>query len=200
MIKNTHKAVTDYATAYKQANTVYKQAVAEIKANYKEGSPMFKSAMKTAKDILNTALIPMKDTYKGIVKKDLDDVRKAINQAVAVPPSAELLGILPMIREGKLNEAELQVFIDKYKGNYMNSKMLYDAMGKHFTTIEELTERIDRLEAGLNGYFDSFAGEEMDSISYGNALVLNGSIIDSVDSLTDEFVSAYAVQGFDNKE
>ena len=200
MIKNTHNAVKDYAEAYRQADQVYKQAVKHIKANYKEGSDLYDSAMKTAKNTLNEAIKPIKDTCMKQVQKDFDGVREAIRKAVATPPSSEMLGLLPMIKEGKLNETEMQMILGNAHRNYMDQKLLYDAMGKPFITVEELMGRIDGVEAGLKGYFESFAGEGMDRISYSNALILNGSMINSVDTLTDEFVSAYSDQGFDNKE
>ena len=200
MIKNVHKAVTDYAEAYRQADQVYKQAVKHIKDNYKEGTELYNSVMKTAKNTLNEAIKPIKNTCMKQVQADFEEVRKAIRKAVTTPPSADILTLLPMIREGKLTDSELQMILANAHGNYMDQKFLHDAMGKQFTTVEELMERIDRLEASLNGYFDSFAGEEMDRISYSNALILNGSVIDTVDTLTDDFVSAYSVQGFNNKE
>lgn len=200
MIKNVHKAVTDYAEAYRQADQVYKQAVKHIKDNYKEGTELYNSAMKTAKNTLNEAIKPIKNTCVKQVQKDFDEVRKRIGKAVVTTPSAEVLAILPMIREGRLNETELQMILGNVKGNYMEQKLIHDAMGKPFTTVKELMERIDSLEAGVMEYFNSYTGEGMDSVSYKNALVLNGSMIDAVDTLTDEFVSAYSVQGFDNKE
>ena len=195
MIKNTLKAVNDYAEAYRQAIQVHKQAIKHIKANYKEGSELYKSAMKTAEKTLNEAIKPIKNTCMRQVQEDFEEVRKAIRKAVTTPPSADVLTLLPMIREGKLTDSELQMILANAHGNYMDQKFLHDAMGKQFTTVEDLMERIDRLEASLNGYFDSFAGEEMDRISYSNALILNGSVIDTVDTLTDDFVSAYSDQG-----
>ena len=59
MIKNTHTSVTDYAEAYRQAKLVHNQAVTYIKSNYKEGSELYKSAMKTASDTLHDAVLPM---------------------------------------------------------------------------------------------------------------------------------------------
>lgn len=194
MIKNTHKAIKDYAEAYKQANAVHNQAVTYIKANYKEGSEVYKSAMKTATDTLNNAITPMKDMCVQKVRSDFEDVRKAITNAVTVAPSAELLGILPMIKEGKMNNTELQMFIDKFRGNYMDAKLLSDAMGEQFMTVESIMEDLDRLEARVNKYFNDYAGEPMERISYNSAMMLNGSPIEAVDSLTDDFLTAYAEQ------
>ena len=119
---------------------------------------------------------------------------------MTTPVSADIQTLLPMIREGKLTDTELQMILGDTHRNYMDQKFLHDAMGKQFTTVEDLMERIDSLEAGVMEYFNSYTGAGMDSISYKNALVLNGSVIDTVDTLTDDFVSAYSVQGFNNKE
>lgn len=192
MIKNTHQAVKDYAEALKQAQTVHRQAVAHIKANYVEGSELYKSAMQTAKTTLTNATTQMKDLCVQKVKKDFEDVRTAVRKAVAVTPSAELLGILPLIKDGKMKEAELQMFLESFKGNYMDMKLLKDAMNEPFTTVENVVEELNRLEASVTEYFDTYAGESMESISYRNAMMLNGSQIDAVDSLTDSFLSLYA--------
>lgn len=192
MIKNTHQAVKDYAEALKQAQTVHKQAVAHIKANYVEGSELYNSAMQTAKTTLTNATTPMKDLCVQKVKKDFEDVRTAVRKAVAVTPSAELLGILPLIRDGKMKEAEIQMFLESFKGNYMDMKLLKDAMNEPFTTVENVVEELNQLEATVTEYFDTYSGESMDRISYRNAMMLNGSQIEAVDSLTDSFLSLYA--------
>ena len=194
MIKNTHKAITDYAEAYRQAKDVHKQAFKYIKDNYKEGSEMFKSAKKTADDTLLKAVTPMKDICMDSFKQDFEQVRKQIQQIVTVAPSSELLGILPMIQAGKLNEAELQMFTDKFKGNYMDAKLLADATGQEFTTVENIMEEIDNLEEGVQKYFDTFTGESLAYASNNNANLLHGGCIEAVDNLTDEFIKAYAVQ------
>lgn len=194
MIKNTHKVVTDYAEAYGQAHSVYNQAVKHIRTNYKEGGELYTSAMKTAQDTLTTALKPMQDTFKETVKNDFDEVRKAIRKAVAVSPSADVIGILPLIREGKLNSTEIQIILEAHKGNYMDSKMIHDAMGEHFTTVESVMGDLDSIEQKLNTYFKTYAGETLDRMSYNNALILNGSIIGELDTLTDDFLNTYGVQ------
>ena len=196
MIKNVHKAVTDYAAAYKQATKIYKQAEKHIKANYKEDSDLYKSAMKTAKNTLNEAVTPIKDNCVAQVQKDFDEARKAIGKAVVEPYSSDMISILPMIKEGKLDDVELQIIMDQHKGNYMDMKLIHDAMGKPFTTVKEVMERLDSLEAGVIKYFRSYKGEEMDRVSYENALMMNGSVIGSVNTLTDDFLSAYAGQPF----
>ena len=194
MIKNTHKALMDYAEAYKQANDVYKQAVAHIKANYKEGSELYRSAMKTANETRNNAVTPMKDMCRDVVKQDFAKVREAVQKAVTVAPTSELLAILPMVQAGKLNEAELQMFVDRYKGNYMDSKLLADAMGEHFTTVESILNDLEALEAPVNKFFDNYGNETDAGEEYMSRLMQKGTWIEEVDALTDDFVTTYGLQ------
>ena len=194
MIKNTYKAITDYTEAFRQAHNVYNQAVKHIKSNYREGGELFTSAMKTAKDTFTTALKPMQDTCRVTVKNDFDEVRKAIRKVVAVSPSTDVISILPLIREGKLNGTEVQIILEAHKGNYMDSKMIHDAMGEHFTTVESIMGDLDSIEQKVNTYFKTFAGESLDRMSYNNALILNGSIIEELDTLTGDFLNTYGVQ------
>ena len=215
MIKNVHKAVTDYAEAYRQADQVYKQAVKHIKDNYKEGTILYDSAMKTAKNTLNEAIKPIKNTCVKQVQADFEEVRKAIRKAVTTPPSPETLGLLPMIKEGKLNETEMQMILGNAHRNYMDQKLLYDAMGKQFTTVEGVMEDLDALEDVLTKYFENYyagtsqelnipirniEGRTYTEGGYMARLLQHGDWINRIDTLTDEFVSAYSDQGFDNKE
>ena len=199
MIKNTHSAVMNYADAYGQARIVYNQAVTHIRTNYREGGELFNSAMKTARDTLETALKPMKESCMMAVKNDFDEVRKAIRKAVAVSPSADVISILPLIREGKLNNTEVQIILEAHKGNYMDSKMIHDAMGETFTTVESVMGDLDSIEQKVNTYFKTFAGESIDKMSYNNALILNGSIIGELDAVTDDFLNTYSVQNSENE-
>lgn len=192
MIKNTHKAVTDYAEAIRQALDVHKQAVSYIKANYKEGSDLYNSAMKTASDTFTSALEPLKDTYRKTISKDFEEARKAIQKVVSTPPSESVLAMLPVIRSGKLTDTELQLITDQL--GYMDTKLLYDAMGKDFRTVESVLAELDSLEAETKHFINTYEGEPMERITYRNALTLNGSVIKSVDDLTDEFINAYSVQ------
>lgn len=194
MIKNTHNSLMNYAEAYKQANDVYRQAEAHIKANYKEGSELYRSALKTAYETRNNAITPMKDMCKDAVKQDFAKVREAVQKAVTVAPTPELLIILPMVKEGRLNETELQLFVDKCKGNYMDSKLLADAMGEHFTTVENILNDLEALEAPINKFFDSYGNEIDAGEEYMNRLMQNGAWIEKVDSLTDDFVNKYGLQ------
>lgn len=194
MIKNTHKAMTDYMESYRQAQDVHKQTVKYIKDNYKEGSNLYADAMKTAKETFQTALRPLKDMYRDIVNKDFEEVRKAIKDAVLVPPSADVLAFIPLIREGKMSENECQILLDNRKGNYMDSKLLHDAMGKHFETMESVMSSIDTAEALVNECFDTFTGQDYYNSSYHTMLVANGSIFEELDVLTDDFVNNYGVK------
>jgi tetratricopeptide (TPR) repeat protein len=209
MIKNTLKAVNDYAEGYRQALAVYKQAVSYVKANYKDNSDLYKSALKTARNTLETANIPIKESTKESMKKDFQEARKAIREAISVSPSADIMILSSMIREGKMNDAEIRMIMDQHKGNYMDMKLLCDAHGDHFTSVEGITEDLDELEEVLTRYFDNYyAGTDPElNIQIRNTgfssyaeggymarLIQQGDWINRIDSLTDDFVQTYAVQ------
>lgn len=209
MIKNTLKAVNDYAEGYKQALAVYNQAVSYVKTNYKNSSDLYKSAIKTARNALETAVIPIMETTKGSMKKDFQEARQAIREAVSVSPSADIMLLTSMIKEGKLNETEVQMIMEQHKGNYMDMKLLCDAHGDHFKNAEGIMEDLDELEKALTRYFDNYyAGSDQeldipirntDYASYAEGgymarLLQHGDWINRIDSLTDDFVQTYTVQ------
>ena len=59
MIKNVYKAMIDYKTGKEQARKVYKQATDHIKANYVEGSELYRFSMDTAKDVFRKESQPL---------------------------------------------------------------------------------------------------------------------------------------------
>lgn len=191
MIKNTHKAVMDYAEAMKQATDVHRQAVNHIEANYKKGSDLYNSAMKTASETFRNALKPFKDQFEGIVKDDFENARKAIQKAVTVPPTVGVVNLLPVIQSGQLGETEKKMILDEYKGNYMDSKLLHQAMGLPFTTIENMMEDLTALEAPLKDYFSDKSSEYM------TALMQKGDWINRVADLTEDFITTYSIQDAD---
>lgn len=195
MMKRVHETVKNYSEAYKQALKIHKQAVDHINANYRKDSEMYKSAMSTAEATLNEATRPMKAMFVQESRKCFDEVRKQVKQAVTVAPSAELLGILPLIKEGKMKDLELQMFVEKFNGNYMNSKLIHDALGESFRPVESIMEQIDSVEAKVNGYFESYKGESLDKIKYSDAMILGGSAIQALDEVTSSFLDTYGNGG-----
>lgn len=200
MIKDIHNSVTAYADTMKKAQDVHRQAVDYIKANYKDGGEMFKSAMKTATDTFDSAITPMRDSHIQKVTDEMNQARTAVKKVVAVAPSADVLTMLPLVQSGAINEAELQILLDVHKGNYMDSKLLYNAMGKglEFRTVEAVLEKLDMLEDGLKEYFKTFNGESMDRMSWNNACVLNGFLTTDISAMVNDFLTVYGGQGSDN--
>ena len=91
MLKNTFKAVNDYADAYKQANDVYKQTVDYIEKNYKPDSEMYKSGMLSAETVFNDFVEPFKAMCAKEVKNEIDGVRTTLKEIVSKPLDADSL-------------------------------------------------------------------------------------------------------------
>ena len=195
MIKDLQKIIRDYSETYAQAKVVHNQAVAYIGKNYVEGSELYNSAMRTATATFQDAVIPMKGIYREKIKTEFEAVRKAIREAVSVAPSSEVFGLVGLMKEKKLSESEIQMFCEKYGTNYMNAKLLADASGKPFKAVETVLDEVNRLEAGVNGFIDSYSGATGANMSYRNAVLLNGAQIDHVNQVTEAFLTAYGQKG-----
>lgn len=50
------------------------------------------------------------------------------------------------------------------------------------------------IENATNEYIDTFAGENLASMSDNNVMLLKGSYIEDLDSLTDDFINTYSSQ------
>ncbi len=166
-MKNTNRAIKEYSEAVKQAKSVYNQAVKRIEGNYIKGSSVYKDAMKTAKETFDEAVMDIKKVYVKMVKEDFEETRTAIKNIVVTAPSKELLEVLPIIKEGNLTETELQMFTEKFVGSYMDEKLLADATGEQFKTIENMvydlnTKEGNLTETELQMFTEKFVGSYMD--------------------------------------
>lgn len=197
MIAKIKDLINEYSNALIQANSVFTQAETHIKKNYIESSDLYTSAMKTAQEVKETAIRPILDDCKGAVKEVFEEVRNRISSAVAVAPSSDVMTILPLISAGKLNDTELQILVDAHKSSYLDSKLIQDAMGKGdaFTTVEAVLQDLDVLQAGAEQYFKTYHGEPMERMSYNNAMMMVGSIVEDTNEKVNSFLNTYGVQG-----
>lgn len=193
-MKNTVKVIKEYSEAVKQAKSVYNQAVKHIEGNYIQDSSIYKDAVKTAKDTFENTVKEMKSVFVKQVEKDFEETRKSIKNVVINPPSEELLGLLPMIKNGMMTETEIQMFSDKFKGNYMDEKLLADAKGEQFKTVEWMMDDLNTLESKVNDFFDNYKGDDLTKISIQTATMMNGSPVELMNKAVDEFLTRYAVQ------
>ena len=193
MIRVIKDSISDYSNALIQADKVFRQAESYIKENYKEGSDLYKSAMKTALEVKKTATRPILDEYNSSMKEIFTGIRDKIKSAVAVAPSADMMSIIPLIKAGKLNETELQIVIDAHKNNYMDSKLIHDAVGKgvEFQTVEKVMDNLDTLQARVEEYFKTYHGEPLGRMSYNNALVMMGSTLEDTNEMVNNFLNTY---------
>lgn len=193
-MKNTNRAIKEYSEAVKQAKSVYNQAVKHIEGNYIKGSSIYKDAMKTAKDTFENTVREMKSVFVKQVEKDFEETRTSIKNVVVTAPSEELLGLLPMIKNGMMTETEIQMFSDKFVGNYMDEKLLADAKGEQFKTIEWMMDDLNNLESKVNDFFDNYKGDDLAKISIHTATMMNGSPVELMNKTVDEFLTRYAGQ------
>lgn len=200
MLENTFKAITDYAEAYKQANEVYYQTTTYIKGNYKPNTELYNQSMETAETVLNNYVNPFKSTCVETVKNDIEHARKSIKEIVNKPLDADSLFKLSMIKEGRLNDTEKEIILENASDNYMFSKLLCAELNKPFDTAENVLENLNDLESRLDGYFATYKGEKNANISYDNALMLNGSLVENVGKMTDDFLNKYCDQNLNIQE
>lgn len=194
-MKNTNRAIKEYSEAVKQAKSVYNQAVKHIEGNYIKGSSIYKDAMKTAKDTFDEAVMDIKKVYVKMVKEDFEETRTAIKNIIVTAPSKELLEVLPIIKEGYLTETELQMFTEKFVGSYMDEKLLADATGEQFKTIENMVYDLNTLESEVKDFFDNYTGRTIETgLGYKNATMMNGSPVELMNKTVDEFLTRYAGQ------
>lgn len=198
-LKNTMNSIEVYAESYKKAKSVYDQAADYINGKYKENSEWYVNQMEQAKTTLYDTITPLRDLCTDNVKKEFNKVREELAKIVTTQPTQNLQTIIKMIKDEKLTKVETDMIIDKYKHNYMDDKLIHDAIDIPFTTVEKVIEDLDQLEKDINHFFLTYKGEELTVISYSNALILNGAYVKNVGTTADDFINKYT-SGLENQE
>ena len=112
---------------------------------------------------------------------------------MTTPPTAGVMNLLGLIEKGKIKDSEKNMLLEQYKSNYMDSKLLHDAFHEPFVTVEDMMTEINALETSMMDYAN--LGE------YETRLLEEGSFIQKIDMMTDEFVKTYsAMKGGEGDE
>ncbi len=142
MIKS---AIIEYIEGMKQCIEVKNQAKDYIKQNYLPDSVVGAEAMKQCETTFTETTTPLKESYKGKIQKYFDEMKEGISKAVLNPIPDELQKMLPML--DKMTAMEKQMLLDKYKNNYMASKILNQG-NDSFMTLEHL--RVNHFSRGID--------------------------------------------------
>lgn len=194
MIKDVKQAIKDYCKAREHATTTYNQAVKYVNDNYIKDSEVYKDTMKTVQVAFDEAVRPLKGDYSAKVAKAFEEVKQAVQGVVAVPPTTEVLNMIEAIKSGTINDTEKEMILNQFGTNYMNSKLLHNAFGEHFTTVEDVVQRITDLEDMVVKYPHYLEDGESEYYvrllenDYDDSWILN------VDRMAEEFIQSYTVQ------
>ena len=96
---------------------------------------------------------------------------------------------------GNLSDAEINVFLGKYKNSYLVTKTIFEAMSKgqkerlgvNFISADDVLGSLDSIESSAFNMIRTYNG----AVPYDFAVMLDGSCIQTVNDAFETFVSAY---------
>lgn len=198
MIKELNNLVKDYSESVKMAKKVYLQTKKYLEDTYNVNSSMYKKLMNEALNVYSEAKTELKKKAEKNLQSQFSNIRKEVSNRVLAPQSKELLDLLPMLKEGKIQGKTLDMILEKYGNTYMNDLAIHDAINKPFKNSESLSEHIDQLENSVNRFIDTYEGQDITAMSYQNAVLLNGAPFGYLEQEFNEFVTHYSTEGGDN--
>lgn len=198
MIKDLNNLVKDYSESVKMAKKVYLQTKKYLEDTYNVNSSMYKKLMNEALNVYNEAKTELKKNAEEKLQSQFSNIRKEVSDRVLAPQSKELLDLLPMLKDGKIQGKTIDMILEKYGSTYMNDLAIHDAISKPFKNSESLSEHIDQLENSVNRFIDTYEGQDITAMSYQNAVLLNGAPFGYLEQEFNEFVTHYSTEGGDN--
>lgn len=188
MLEKIKEAVIAHKNIYDEATNVFNAARKDLHENYKGN--LFTAKMNEAKQVYEDTLMESRESNYATCVEVLTNIGIKAQGVITEPVPADFPATLEAIRAMKnLTKAEMNAFVNRYKGNYLAYRAICDVVGGAkngfaAVTIDKVTEMIERLEADLHNYFYDFHTN-----SYRTRLFCEGSVFDAPDAFFTAFLN-----------
>lgn len=184
-MKKVFESVQNYKNARLEAIEKYNTAMKWVDQNYIKNSERYNERVNTLKAERDAAITAFKKVGLETAQQEFEKIKEQVQKVVSITPTEDIERILS--RVGKMTELEKNLVLEQHKGSYMDSKILHEAMGKPFTTIDDVMENLVYVEAEVNNYFRNYVAD-----SYRCKDIEHGALFDTVDEMVSSFVGKYS--------
>ena len=172
-----------------------KEKIAKV---YIDTSDQYVQENKRISDNCHAEIQVIRDDARTKVHDKVQAIRDKIVEIIGSPMPDGAMNDVTMIRSfsGMLSDSEIQVFLEKYKKNYLVTKAIFEGMsedqrkrlGVKFISADDVAGSLDSIEESALNVIRTYNGV----FQYDFALILNGSWVQTVNDAFEAFVYAYA--------
>lgn len=178
-----HEHINTLDDSYKAGSVAYKQAIASASEKYK--GEMLESKIAELNEALANSRAEQLKKAKDSVAPEFVQMRKTLKEMIASPVPTDFTSTLAAVQAmGKnLSEADAEVLLEKYSGNYLASKCLLDvlhdndiAMKHTVRNAAEALSSVDSLENQVATWIDKHSGNISEADELANAIFCSESL------------------------
>lgn len=191
------KCLNDFVNKYDTAKQTMNSDMKELKDTYKPNSKMFDLKHMEIFNTFNDTVAQIREESKTQIQETILQVKDKVSGIIASDLPEGAMTDITVITSltGNMSDDEIKVFLNKYKHNYLVTKAIFDAMtdkqaeriGVEFLTLNDIFCSLDLIEKNALTLVRTYNGK----ISYGVAVTLGGSEIQTVNDAFESFVSTY---------
>lgn len=191
------KGLNEFVKKYDSAKQTMNSDIREIKNTYTPASSVFDIKHMEIYNTFNDTVAQIREESKEQIQNIIQQVRDKISAIIASDLPEGTMSDITMIKNfvGNLSDDEIKVFLNKYEHNYLATKVIFDAMkegqaeriGVEFLSLNDIMHSLDLIERNALAMVRTYNG----AISYGVAVMLDGSEVQKVNDAFESFVSTY---------
>ena len=189
--------LNDFVRKYDNARKTMNDAKQELKKTYVVNSAPFEQKNMEIFNTFNESVASIREDSRQKIADAIQQVKDKIAGIIASNLPEGAMDDVTIIRNfsGNLSDAEINVFLGKYKNSYLVTKTIFEAMSKgqkerlafNFISADDVLGSLDSIESSAFNMIRTYNG----AVPYDFAVMLDGSCIQTVNDAFETFVSAY---------
>lgn len=135
-----------YVDSVDKRKTAFTTEIQDIQRSFVKGSDIYNKNIENAKIIFSQAVSSMKKNSISGIRTAFSEIRSVLNAFITKPCSAETVATLTLLKSVEsISSAELKVYFETFKDNYIASKILHEvAVKKYGLDLTKLHEIGDK--------------------------------------------------------
>lgn len=198
VFKNIVIYMNDFVQKYDILKKQMNEGVSKLRETYLMQSNEWKEKYANIMQIFNTGVSSLRQTTIDNIESEIAEIRNRVISIVTVNVSDEAMNDIKLIRNigaENLSDVEVKTYLKKHEKNYLIVKSIISLLAKEqkerlgirFYVADDIMEGIDEAESIAVGFCKNYNA----SLTHGNAVILEGSMIKKANEAFESFVSVY---------
>lgn len=197
VVSDLVRILNSFVAEYDAIVKTFLNVVNNLNSTYNHDSKIYDDKRREAQVKLNTDAMAVRSKAKDQVANEIQKMRDNIETVISADLPDGALDDIELIKTiaGHMTDDEAKIYLKKYKGCYLVSKILINSLadgqaeriGAKFVTTDEISEYIAYVENVSIDFIRKYNGR----LTYGVATLLRGGKIEELNDAFESFISMY---------